>query len=499
MKPNILLIDTPFNIAGPNDPPRIYLPIGILYLATVLKKQGYPVRIYDPKVSVKKNYNNGIYYVGDNFDRIEEKIKEVSPDFLGVSNLFSKDMNNAIEICKRAKKVNPDIITGVGGSHATSSPGDFLIHKEIDIAVMGEGEETILDIMRWLEGRNNLARIPGIAYKDNGNIKINEQRRFLEDIDSLGYPDYSLLPIEQYFGIYSRGLGPRPLNEGRRTLPLITSRGCPYRCCFCAARNLMGAKWRAYTASSVLKHIEDMLDQYNIDSVTFEDDNLTFDQRRFEEIVDGLLSLKKKIRWITPNGVRADTLVDYKLLCKVKMSGCAGLTIGVESGSQELLDKNIHKSLNLKTVIEFSKLCQKAQISINAFFIIGFPEETFSQINETLNFALMLYKKYKVFPFINFAIPLKGTKLYKTCEEGHYFTEDITSISLTESMSFRGKGKIKTESFTPELLSRLMKQFNKKIFVRSFLYALSNPGIGFKFVKLALKNHSHFKWYVFGK
>lgn len=499
MKPNILLIDTPFNVVRPGDLPRVYLPMGIAFLATVLKRQGYNVSIYNPKLSLKKNHNNGIYYVGDSFKEIEQKIKYEVTDVVGVSNLFSKDMNNAVEICKIAKRVKPGTVTVVGGSHATSSPQDFLIHKEIDIAVIGEGEESILDIMLWLEGSKNLVDISGIAYKDNGVIKINKPRQFLGNLDSLGFPDYSLLPMEKYFDIYSRGLGPRPLNEGRRTLPLVTSRGCPYRCSFCAARNVMGTKWRSYTAGFVMRHIESMINQCNIDSVVFEDDNLTFDKQRFELIVDGFLSLKKRLRWSTPNGVRADTLVDYKLLRKVKMSGCTGLTIGVESGSQELLDKNIHKSLNLKTVVEFSKLCQKARISVNAFFIIGFPGETISQIHETLNFASMLYRNYRVYPFINFTIPLKGTELYRVCEESDYLTEDITSVSLTESMSFRGKGKIKTENFSPEFLSALMKKFNRGIFVDSFLYALSNPCFGFKLIKLALKNYPHFRWYIFGK
>ena len=116
-----------------------------------------------------------------------------------------------------------------------------------------------------------------------------------------------------------------------------------------------------------------------------------------------------------------------------------------------------------------------------------------------MEFFTNLYKKYKVYPFVTFAIPLKGTKLYKDCEDGGYLTEDITPVSLTESMSFRGKGKIKTDHFTPELLSDLMKKFNREIFRRNFLYALTNPCVGFKFMRLALKNYSHFKWYIFGK
>lgn len=499
MNPKILLIDTPYNIASETDPPRVYLSSAGLYLGTSLKKEGYQVELYDPKVSCKKNKNEGIYYVGDTFDEIEEKIRYEKPDIVGVTNLFSKDFNNVIEICSRAKRIDPGIVTAVGGGHATLCPYDFLSNKCIDIAVLGEGEETILDLMLWVKGQKSISDIKGIAYKkkDGSNV-INEPRPVIKELDSIGFPDYDLVDLKKYFKINAKGIGPRPLSHGKRSISIITSRGCPYQCFFCDANRLSGYRFRAYSAESVYRHISKMIEYYGVDSVDFEDDNLSFNKQRFEDIVDGLLSLKRKITWGTPNGVRADTLLDKKLLLKLKKSGCQYLTIGVESGNQEVLNKIVKKKLNLKTVVDLSKMCGDIGILLNAFFIVGFPGEKLSYIHETLNFALMLNRRYGVYPFVNYAIPIKGTEMYEICKEKGFLVEEITPISLTESASFRGKGKISTSEFTPDLLSEMMNNFNKEIFRNSVFRAVYNPVIALRYTKYAIRNFSHFKRYVFG-
>jgi len=143
-------------------------------------------------------------------------------------------------------------------------------------------------------------------------------------------------------------------------------------------------------------------------------------------------------------------------------------------------------------------MCSKTGIPLNAFFIIGFPGETLSQIHDTLDFALMLNKRYGVYPFVNFAIPLKGTPLYQICEKNGFLTEEITSKSLTECASFRGTGKISTPEFTPEQLSLLMKTFNHAIFRNSFYQALKDPRIAMRYAQYAWRNFSHFRRYAFG-
>lgn len=496
-----LIIDTPYNIADKNDPPRVYLSQAQLYLATSLKKNGYQVSAYDPKISCKKNYNKalGMYYVGDSYFEIEHRIRSEKPDILAVTNLFSKDFNNAVEVARTAKKINPHIITIIGGFHATLSPGDFLSDAAFDFVFMGEGEQAICEFVQKKISGDNLFDIPGLAYlNEEGQVVENKIRKRISEMDGLGFPDYSLVDLETYFSINQKGLGARPFSGGNRAISIITSRGCPYLCFFCNANKIHGYKFRPYSSHVIIEHIKFLIEKYNIDYIDFEDDNLSFDVKRFEEIVDGLVSLEKKIKWGTPNGLRADTLLDLKLLSKMKKSGCEYITVGVESGNQDFLNKTIKKRLDLKKVVRLAEMCKESRLPMNAFFIVGFPHETLSQIKETLDFAMMLNTKYQVYPFVNFAIPIKGTKMHDECESNGFLTEEITSKSLVESASFRGMGRIRTSEFTPEILSDLMGDFNKKIFRNSLKNAMLNPVLAVRYFKSAFRNFSHFRRYVLG-
>lgn len=499
MKYKILIVDTPFNLASESDPPRIYLSFAAMYLMTALKRAGYNPVFYDPKISGKKNKLKGIFYVGDTFGQIERRIRKEAPDIIAVTNLFSKDFNNAVEICARAKRINKKIVTIVGGPHATSLPNDFLAEKTVNIVAIGEGEETIVEIMQWMEGERKLADVRGTAYRNkNGKAVFNEPRPNIPDMDKLGFPDFSDVDLTKYFDINTRGLGPRPLGTGKKPFSVETSRGCPYQCFFCAARNVAGLRFRPISAKKVLEHVRYLVDHYGIDYISFEDDNISFDRKRFEKIIDNLLKYKKKLLWGTPNGVRADTILDMRLLRKIKKSGCQYLTVGVESGNQEFLNKVVNKRLDLNVIRKLAKMCAEIDLPLNAFFIIGFPDEKLSEIRDTLNFALEMHRSYGLYPFVNFAIPIRGTEMYDICKEKGYLVETITSRSLAESSSFRGRGKITTPEFTPELLSDLMKEFNGKIFRNSLWRAVKSPRVAFRYATYAVKNFSHFKRYVFG-
>lgn len=499
-KPKILIMDTPFNLGSESDPPRIYLSFGAMYLMTSLRRAGFSPVFYDPKISGKKNKLKGIFYVGDTFSEIEKKIRKEAPNILAVTNLFSKDFNNAVEICKRTKKINKDIVTVVGGPHATTLPKDFLAERSVDIVAIGEGEETIVELMRWVAGKMKLSDVRGIAYRSKNQSPVfNRSRPNIDDMDKIGFPDFSCVDLNTYFTINTKGLGPRPLGgQGKKPFSIETSRGCPYQCFFCAARNVAGLRFRPISAKKVLAHIKELVDNYGVDYISFEDDNISFDRKRFERIVDGLLKFDKKLHWGTPNGVRADTILDKRLLKKVKKSGCQYLTVGVESGNQEFLNKVVNKRLDLKVIRKLAKMCSEVDLPLNAFFIIGFPDEKKSQIQDTLNFALEMHRSYGLYPFVNFAIPIRGTKMYDICKEKGYLVENITSKSLAESSSFRGKGKITTPEFTPGMLSELMKDFNGKIFRSSLWRATKSPRVALRYANYAVKNFSHFKRYIFG-
>jgi radical SAM superfamily enzyme YgiQ (UPF0313 family) len=493
----ILLVDTPSTIADRRDLPRVNVPYAALYLASSLRRAGFESVIYDPKVNVDSHRWKTVFYTGDSLDRIESRVRAERPDFIGITNLLSKDMGVALAMSSRAKTACPGSVVAIGGFHATAAPEEILACHDVDIAAMGEGEQTVVELARCIEAKRSFAGVKGIAYRGaKGSIVINPARPQCDELPP--FPDYGLIDMNGYFRLAARGFGARPLSIGRRTLSLFTSRGCPFRCFFCGAHAIVGRRFRAYPAELVIEHIRELVQRYNVDSVEFEDDNVSADRRRFGAIVDGLTAFRPRLSWATPNGIRADTLLDRMLLEKMKASGCRYLTAGVESGDQKFLSGTIHKALDLGTVVELAKLCRRVGIPLNAFFIVGFPDETFAQMQTTLAFAHMLHRRFHVYPFINFAIPLKGTGMYRVCAEKGYLAGEITPEVLTASMSYRGKGLITTGDFTPELVGSLMVRFNRDVLLDELKATALHPALAWKRIRSVLNSLPRVKRYFLG-
>ncbi|MCL2642921.1 MAG: B12-binding domain-containing radical SAM protein [Candidatus Bathyarchaeota archaeon] len=472
----ILLINPPQTFYPDSESPAGSLPLGLMYLAAVLDKAGYKVEILDAfmTTSTMPQKNGNTLTVGMSFSQIETEIRHRSPDIVGISGPFTSQINNTLKVSEIAKKVNPHILTVVGGPHVSTIPKEFLEEaKTVDIAVIGEGEYTLLEIVEHLEGKKLLKDILGIAYRhqNNNDIIINDKRPFLENLDELPYPAYHLVNMDHYLN--NKKIGYRSFQN--HAISMITSRGCPFNCCFCAVHLHMGKKFRAHSAQYVLNHIQHVVDKYPVKNIFFEDDNLTFDLKRFEAICDGIIEHKIKIGWETPNGVRADRL-NINLLKKMKHSGVISIFVGVESGDQKILNNVICKSLDLDQVVEFAKNAKQLELKTGAFYIIGFPGEKKENMQHTIDFALMLKQKYDVGMHLFTATPTYGTKLYDQCKKHNYLKTDL-SCDLFGSSARQplGHSLIHTEDFTPQEVKEIAKQALKKYKKLSIINNIKNP------------------------
>jgi magnesium-protoporphyrin IX monomethyl ester (oxidative) cyclase len=430
------------------------LPLGIMYIAATLENNGYEVEILDTLIADFKPLKKGdAKYYGMPGEKIKEEIKRSKPDIVGITCPFTAQVDNAIKVSEIVKDIDTEIPTVVGGPHVSVRATQFLKDaKNVDIAVIGEGEYTMSNIMKYYEGKQDISKIQGIVYRKGDTVTLNPPKRpFIKNLYELPFPAYHLVDMEKY-------LNPKRIRyrstKYLREISMITSRGCPFNCIFCSIHLHMGKAWRAHSKEYVIEHIEHVVNNYGVEHIHFEDDNLTLNMERFEGFLDGLIEKGVKLSWDTPNGIRSDRLT-MDILKKMKKTGCTNLTIGVESGDQFILDTVIDKHLHLEDVIKMAEMCKALNIPLAAFFVIGFPGETKENMKRTTEFALTLKKEYNVNMSLLVATPLYGTRLYEICKEKGYLTQELTPRALSEGTQVDGVGLIKTEDFTPEEVKRL--------------------------------------------
>jgi len=430
------------------------VPLGILYIAAVLERENYEVEILDTLIADScLRIEGDTRQYGLPWEKIAEEIDARKPSVVGITNPFTAQIDNTVKTAEIVKAIDREIVTIVGGPHFSAIDlVQFLRNTpSVDIVVVGEGEYTMLDIVRHLDGDREMGSIDGIAYRKGNTAVVNHPRAFAPELDALPFPAYHLVDMGKYMD--PKTVTYRGVRHGR-DFPIISSRGCPFNCVFCSIHLHMGKKWRAHSRDYVIAHIEHLVNKYGTEHLHFEDDNLTLDMRRFEGILDDLIAKNVPISWDTPNGIRADGL-SIGILRKMKATGCAHLTIGVESGDQWVLDHVIDKNLALDDVVNVAKMCKEVGIKLSAFYVIGFPGEKKENMQKTIEFALGLKRQYNTGMHIFRATPLCGTRLHEICQDKGYLTDDLTPRALSEATPYWGQGLIGTEDFTPEEVGRL--------------------------------------------
>jgi magnesium-protoporphyrin IX monomethyl ester (oxidative) cyclase len=430
---------------------EIQPPLGLAYIASCLEKD-YIVKIIDATVEGWRNevIKDGLITYGLSFTDLKARINEFKPDVIGVSCLFSMQYKNAHQVCAIAKELNPDILTIMGGAHPTALPTETLQDNNVDIIMLGEAEFSTKAVLDALRQRNSLEDIDGVAFRKNNQIVINPKTKFIENLDTIPLPARHLLPMEKYFKI---NLPHGVSSKFSPNTPLITSRGCPADCIFCSIHSIWGYKYRSRSVANIILELKELKEKYGIKEVQFEDDNLTFDKNRATELFDAMVKNRLNISWTTPNGVALWAL-DQELLEKMKASGCYRLCLAVESGDQEFLSKTIKKPLDLKKVTELVSWMRKIGFETDAFFVVGFPQETRQQLLNTFKFADKL-KTDNVSFYL--ATPYPGTELYKICQNGGYLTKGFALDNLGVK-----KPSITTTNFSTDELERTIAYYSLK-------------------------------------
>ena len=441
---------------------NIFQPLGLAYVAASLKKHKYKVQILDALALDFENetIRGDRTIIGMDYEAIKKRIKKYNPDIVGIATPFSFQSHEAHQMARLAKEVNPKIITIAGGSHATIQPEEMLQDKNVDFLIRGEGEYAIVEFVKAIEKKKSFKNIKSLSYKNRkGEMIHNPKDLPIKDLDSLAMPARDLLPMEQYHKAAKTGRVIEGMLEfGQKKTSLYTSRGCPFNCTFCSVHLTMTRTWRARSPEDVMKEINNCVHKHGIRYFDVLDDNFTFNTERAKKICQMIIDSKLDIRWSTPNGIRADT-VDEELVILMKKAGCIQVKVAPESGSKRVITEVIKKFLSLEKVSELVKLCKKHDLSVEAFFVIGFPEETEAEIWETINYGKELRRLGCDHCYFFIATPYFGTVMYSEAVERGYL--DISDYNLNDINTTTDKSLMKSPNYTPERLLQLQHIANR--------------------------------------
>lgn len=412
----ILLIDPPFyRILGFYNR---YFPIGITTVGTFLSKNGYDVVIYDADCNDKSqhmdysllpkyypqyldSFNNQSHPV---WQEVRDTIAAIAPDVVGIS-IWTTYAASAFHIAKLCKEIYPNCVVVMGGPHATFKTEEILkISPHVDYMVRGEGELTMLELVRQISsGRNSVSSIPGLSFRDNNTIIHNPPRQTANDLKLFPFSDRSLLMNEDRYTSEDMGL-------------IMSSRGCPFACSYCATHT---KKVSYRPIEHIVEEIKLVISNYGTRQFSFKDDSFTVNKTRVEQFCDKLLVDKLNINWEC--NTRVD-LVSESLLAKMKKAGCNSIKVGVESGSEHIL-KKMNKGITHDQIRNAAKIFRKVGIHWTGYFMMGVPGETAEEIYQTLN---LMYEIQPDFASISVYEPFPGTPMFDEGLEKELVTPNMS-------------------------------------------------------------------------
>lgn len=424
---NVLLINPPAQ--GVYDTIDIKLPpLGLAYIAAVLRENGHNIKIVDLNVD----------------DDLWGVVKERKWDVVGLSGDTSR-YPISMEIAKQIKK-NFGYTIFTGGPHVTFFEKETLNTGFVDFIIRGEGEYITLHLLDALQHHTPLENVRGITFKRNGKFIKTLQAPVIEDLNSLPYPARDLLPMEKY---------KVTLFYGRPITSILTSRGCPFNCYFCSSSQFSNLIWRRRSPKNIVDEIQYVIKKYDYHAFAFVDDNFTLNPKRVIEIAKEVVKRKLDIIWWAFS--RVDELLGHEdMINWMAKSGCRMVFLGIESVSKEVLDE-YNKGITANDSLKAVRLLKKYSIDTWGSFIIGAFDETREMIKNTVRFAKMLDPKNVQFSILT---PFPGTRLY----------EDAERMGIIQHKNWRyydgAHAVMRTKYLKPEEIQRLLNEAYISFYIR---------------------------------
>ena len=368
-----------------------YFPLGLAYIARTLLNSGHEVEVLDI---------NAYRFTQE---ETIEKIRKSSFDIVGLTGLVTEYLQIKW-LAGQIRKFHPETTIILGGGLATIAPELILEKSDIDIVVLGEGEETIKELANAIGSGKSLSGVDGIWFKEKEVIKKNKQRAPIEKLDEILFPARELFPIEKYLA------NPylRLFDKDLRTTQIITSRGCPYNCIYCF-KDMWGQKFRKRSADNIIEEIISLKDKFNITGIQIVDDLFVMDKKRVHEFCDKIKEQDIDITWVANGRVN---VMDRPLFQKMRSAGCRVICYGIESGSQKILD-SLNKGVTVSQAEKALQETWKSGILPHGYLMIGMFDETKNTIKETVDFC----NRNGLIGQFSFVTPIPNTELYNEAKK----------------------------------------------------------------------------------
>lgn len=427
-KNKILLIEPPFYRLFHDKYSLDKYPLSLGYLAGTIKKYtDWDVMVYNTDFNPKSiskcisylsgvgftNYRNNLKHLSASiWNEVKSTILNYKPTVVGITSK-TPNYESASIVARIAKEIDDKIIIITGGPHPSTMISDVMCRKEFDIGVRGEGEETIVELLNAIQDKSGWKHIPGISYRENGEVIHTAQRQFITDMDTLCFPNESAEKVLKDYKKYT--------NSAFRYIFAI--RGCPYNCWFCGSRYVWSRKARFRSPQNVVEEIK-LLNRKGIYSIEFGDDTFGINKDYIIDLCNHISKYTPETRWSCEINIK---LVEDDIIRVMKESGCELIMLGVESGNNEILEK-IRKGITIEEALSACNIIKKHKIGLGAFFMVGFPWETEETLRDTLNAIRKVnadQTSYSIF------MPYPGTEAFEYCKEKGLIPENFDNSSYT--------------------------------------------------------------------
>lgn len=416
----------------------VSLPIGLAYVAAALEASGRAVAVVDAVAAApteRTRYFKG-YLTGLRADQIVARVP-ASARLVGIPVLFTNEWPAIARLIDRLKEARPEVTVVLGGEHVTAMPELTLLTSRADVLVLGEGEETVVELAAALERGSPLSEIAGLAYREGGQVVVNPRRSRRTAVDEIAPPAWHLFDLDTYHrhrlvgGMYS----------SRKTIPILATRGCPYQCTYCSAPGMWTPTWIPRDPVRVVDEIESYVERWGATSFPFQDLTAIIQKKWIVEFCQELLRRDLDVVWQLPTGTRSEA-IDAEVADLLRRTGMICMSYAPESGSDETR-RLVKKKLKIERLMASLEAAVGAGLNVSCFFVVGFPHDTREQIAQTLPLMDQLADAGATDASCAFYMALPGTELFESLYDAGkirldraYFRHILSAMQLVATQTY---------------------------------------------------------------